>query len=178
MSTLLRRTSLALAFLPAIALSPRDALAGDHAIGVDGDFAAPIDSRVESGGGFGIRYGYQLQLPLFLLQPEIGFTDHMLSGDSEPTIYRGVVGARMGFLEIVRPGLFAHLGVGHLTADVPGDEDFTNTAFTWDGGVFLDFVLIPLFNFGVHGAYNQLVGDEVEGGISWGTVGLHGELVF
>jgi len=181
MSPLLRRTTILIApiaIVIAATLTSRGALAaGNHVIGVEGDYAIPIDSVAESGGGFGIRYGYQFQIPLFLIQPEIGFTDHIMGGNVSPTVYRGVAGVRAGIGEIVRLGVYGHLGVGHLTADTPGDN-VSHTAFTWDGGAFFDVTVIPLLNLGVHGGYDQLTGEESDGGLSWGVVGVHGEFVF
>src|SRR6185312_13789027 len=76
-------------------------------IGADLDIGFPLNSRGDSGGGFGIRLGQELHLPLVAITPELGFTYHNFSGDFGPKIYRGVAGLRLGIGEVIRPGAFA-----------------------------------------------------------------------
>ena len=143
-------------------------------IGGDLDLAFPIDSRGGTGGGFGVRLGDELHVPLVALTPELGFTYHNLSGDSGPSIYRGIAGLRLGLGEIVRPGAFAHIGYGHFVPMYGPNKD----AFTWDVGGFLDVTVIPLLNVGVHVAYNQIDADYTKGSYSFLTLGLDAALVF
>lgn len=143
------------------------------AIAVDLDYAVPIDSDYDSGGGFAVRVGQQLRLPLIAITPELAFADH--SFPDGPTAYRGLAGLRLGFGEIIRPGVFAHLGLGHLTLPSPFPS---HTAFTYDAGVFLDLTVIPLLDLGIHGGYNRLNEGEGVAAFDWATIGAHAALVF
>jgi hypothetical protein len=143
-------------------------------IGADLDVGFPLHSRGDSGWGFGIRLGQELHGPLLVLTPEIGFTYHGFSGDFGPKIYRGIIGARLGIGEIIRPGAFVHVGLGHF---VPTYGDNQN-AFTLDAGGFLDLTIIPFLNVGAHVAYNRVDADYGSGAYAFLTVGLHAALVF
>lgn len=172
----LRRASFAAA-LSAVAVSTfffsRSAEAAPT-IGADLDVTFPTHSRGDSGGGFGIRLGQQLHVPLAVLTPEIGFSYHNFSGDFGPKIYRGLFGLRLGFGEVLRPGAFAHVGIGHF---VPTFGDNRN-AFAFDAGGFLDLTIIPLIDVGAHAAYNRVDADYSSGAYGYVTVGLHAALVF
>ena len=150
------------------------------AIAADLDFAIPVDSDAESGGGFGIRLGYQLKVTEVFLTPELAFTYHAFSGDFDPTVYRGLAGLRLGIGKIIRPGVFGHLGIGRFAIDVPflDDIDISHTAFTYDIGAFLEFVLLPLLNLGVHAAYNHINSGNHAPGFQWVTLGAQAALVF
>jgi hypothetical protein len=80
---------------------------------------------------------------------------------------------------VIRPSVFAHVGVGHLRYDVPitGDRE-GRTNVTGDAGLALDFTLIPLLDLGVHGAYNVLAGGENSDSFSWLQAGVHATFVF
>lgn len=142
----------------------------------DLDYAAPIDSAAHAGGGFGIRLGQQVHIPLLVFNPELGFTYHGFTQDTSPKVYRGIAGLRLGFGEIIRPGVFAHVGLGHL--DVGGVPDRSHTAFTYDAGAFIDFTALPLLDIGVHAAYNRLTADDSGPTFQFWTAGAHVALVF
>lgn len=144
------------------------------AIAADLDYAAPIDSDAKSGAGFAIRLGQQIHVPMIVLTPEIVFADHTFS-DSGPTAYRGLAGLRLGFGEIIRPGVYAHLGFGSLSLP---DPEPSHTAFTYDGGAFLDLTVLPLLDIGVHGAYNRLNSGKGVEPFEWVTLGAHAALIF
>ena len=147
----------------------------DTVIAGDLDYVFPLGSKADSGGGFGIRVGSQLHVPLLVLTPELGFTYDGFSGDFGPRVYRGIAGLRVGVGEVIRPGVFGHLGVGRMTSA----PDASHTAFTYDAGIFLDFTLLPILNIGVHGAYNHLNGGEASfANYEWVTLGAHAALVF
>lgn len=150
----------------------------DTMIAADFEARVPIDlGGVSSGPGLGIRVGYQLHLPLIILTPELGFNwGHFGDG---PTIYRGIAGARIGIGELLRFGVQAHVGFGHFSVDVSGD-DVSHTGFSLDGGLFLDLTILPLLDIGVHMNYARISGDADEGlePVQWLAFGLHAALVF
>lgn len=149
----------------------------DTAIAGDLDWTLPINSNADSGGGFGIRLGQHIHFPMLALTPELGFTYAGFGGDFGPKVYRGVAGLRIGVGEILRPGVYAHLGVGRMELDTPG-PDFSHTAFTYDAGGFIDLTLLPVLNIGVHAAYNRLNGSDTGDAFEWATVGAHAALIF
>jgi len=144
------------------------------AIAADLDYAAPIDSDMKSGGGFAIRVGQQLHVPMLVLTPELVFSDHTFA-DNGPTAYRGLAGLRLGVGELIRPGVYGHLGFGSLSMPDPVPS---HTAFTYDAGIFLDLTVLPLLDLGVHGAYNRLNAGDGVPTFEWATIGAHAALVF
>jgi hypothetical protein len=165
------------AAVAALAFTVSRAARADTAIAADLNWVAPIDSSLKSGGGFGVRVGYYTHLPLITLVPELGFTYASFGGDYPGTVYRGIAGMRLGIGEVLRPGVFAHIGVAQLTADGP-PPDPSHTALSFDAGAFLDFTLLPIINVGAHAAYNRLNASDEGYALDWMTLGLHGEIVF
>jgi hypothetical protein len=170
----------AAAVLCIFAIAPRSA----HAWNLSGDldFVEPVSSNYNKGGwGFGVRVGEELHLPLLALTPEIGFT-YASFADVGPSVYRGIVGANLGIGEVLRFGVSAHIGFGHVSVEsVPALElvgEVTHTAFTWDGGLFLELTLLPIINVGIHGAYNSAAGKDNADGLHWFTGGVHATFVF
>ena len=167
-------------------LAPNIARA-DTTIAGDLDLDVPVSADyAKTGGGFGIRIGQQLHLPLISLNPEIGFAYASFAdrksdiGVGGPTIYRGIVGLRLGLGEILRFGVLAHVGYGYISVDVPASlklDDPSHTAFTYDAGIFLDFTALPLLNIGVHAAYNHVSGKGELEPLHWVQLGAHAALV-
>lgn len=174
-----RRALAAGAAVAACSLAAPSARA-DTVIAADLDFVVPINDESEdisSGAGFGIRVGQQLDVPALVLTPELGFTYAGFDGGVKA--YRGVAGLRLGVGEILRPGVFAHAGIGRLSVDVPsGVPDPSHTAFTFDAGAFLDFTLLPFLNIGAHAAYNRQAGSDELDAFQWASLGAHAALVF
>lgn len=118
--------------------------------------------------------GQQLQLPLLVLTPELVFNYQTFAGGAETSVYRGLAGVRFGVGEILRPGVYAHLGYGSMDSAYAESSD----GLSYDAGAFLDFTLLPLLNIGAHAAYaGQALGGS-EPAFDWVTVGLHAALVF
>jgi hypothetical protein len=170
----------AAAALCVFAIAPRHA----HALNLSGDldYVDPVSSNYDKGGwGFGIRVGEELHLPLLALTPEIGFT-YASFADVGPSVYRGIVGANLGIGEVLRFGVSAHIGFGHVSVEsLPALElvgEVTHTAFTWDGGLFLELTLLPIINVGIHAAYNSAAGKDNADGLHWITAGAHATFVF
>ena len=177
-----RCLSLAARFLPALLLSTvmlvatRGAQAkSGTSIGVDLDYTNGVEeSAVGSGTGFNGRLGYKLDLKLLQLTPEIGGGYHAFSGDAGAKFSQGIVGARVAFLKVLEPGLYAHIGYGHLAASI-GDG---RSGATVDAGVTLDLTLLPLVDLGVHGGYNGMLKSGDSRAFDTYVVGVHGALIF
>jgi hypothetical protein len=151
----------------------------DMTIGADLDMHVPISiNNVNTGAGFGVRLGTELHLPLVVLNPEFAFTYASFSKDQPPTVYRGVAGARLGFGELIRFGVMAHVGFGYVNWK-PGPDNYSHSGLTYDIGIFLEFTALPLLNIGVHAAYNRMASDEGQPDpLQWLSVGLHATIVF
>lgn len=150
----------------------------DTTIGADLDLHVPLEiNNVSTGGGFGIRLGQELHLPLISINPEIGFTYASFSKDAPPKIYRGVAGIRIGMGELMRIGVLGHVGFGHVSWR-PGDHDYDHTGLTYDLGLFLELTALPLLNIGMHGAYNRMATDDAQNEtLHWLQLGVHATLV-
>jgi hypothetical protein len=107
------------------------------------------------GPAVALRLGYGFKAPMIRFTPEAKF-----AFESPGTPRAGAImgGARLNFLEVVSPAVFAH--AGGLVGDIRG--------FVWDAGVGLDFTLIPLLDVGVYGAFYQTRGATFDfGDASW-----------
>ena len=177
-----RRRSLALRLLPAF-LGCGALLAGAHeasaksgtAIGVDLDYTNGINEPGVSGGtGFNGRLGYKLDLAVLQLTPEIGGGYHTFAGDAGAKLSQGIVGGRLQFLKVLEPGIYAHLGYGHLAAR--GTDGYSGA--TADAGVTLDLTLLPLVDIGAHAGYNGLLKSGDRPAFDSYVLGLHAALIF
>jgi hypothetical protein len=165
-------------------------LAGDANLGVP--VKAPY---VSSGPGFGLRLGTRFGFPSALETLELGF-DYATFAETSAnsgtnntafSAYRGVVGARLGLDGVLRPGLFAHCGIGHVTGQVvvqPTGSDprtialLTHTGFTWDGGAYLDLAPTSFLELGVQVSYVHISPSAVARSFQWLMLGAHLALVF
>lgn len=176
-----RRRTLALRLLPALIagsallVSARSAHAkSGTSIGVDIDYTNGINEPAVSGGtGFNGRLGYKLDLIVLQLTPEIGGGYHTFAGDAGLKFAQGIVGGRMQFLKVLEPGIYAHLGYGHLSGDFPGYSGATG-----DAGVTLDLTLLPLVDIGAHAGYNGMFKSGDHPAFDSYVLGLHGALIF
>jgi hypothetical protein len=151
----------------------------DTTLAADLDAAVPVNQDfVSSGYGFGLRLGRRLDAKVVYLAGEIGASYYSLGDVLQPRIYRGLVGARLGFGSIVRPVIFGHVGVARINFAEPPGIDLDRTGLAWDAGLGLDFTLLPLINLGVHGAYNSIGPHANANAFTWATVGANIELVF
>jgi hypothetical protein len=137
---------------------------------VDAEFAYPEDRPgVHRGWGAGARVGKHWDLWLIELTPELGGSYSSFPGPASARAYRGVLGARVAVGFIIEPSVFAHAGVGHLRhASEP-----TVTDLTYDGGLGLDFTLIPKIDLGVHATWIAVDGSDTSQQFSWLALGAH-----
>jgi hypothetical protein len=144
-------------------------------IGVDLDYTHGIEEpRVGAGTGFNVRLGYKLDLIAAQLTPEIGGAYHTFSGDAGAKLAQGIVGGRLQFLKVLEPGIYAHLGYGHLGYAV-GDG---HSGATGDAGVTLDLTILPLIDLGVHAGYNGMLKSGNYPAFDTYVLGVHGALIF
>ena len=143
-------------------------------VGVDLDYTNGINEpHVGSGTGFNVRLGYKLDLLVLQVTPEIGGAYHTFSGDASPSFSQGIVGGRLQFGKILEPGLYAHLGYGHVSAEGAG-----HSGATADAGVTLDLTLLPLIDVGVHAGYNGMLKSGDYDAFDTYVLGVHGALIF
>ena len=178
-----RRHSLAPRLLLPAALAATTLLVGARsahaksgtAIGVDLDYTNGVNERYVSGGtGFNVRLGYKLDLAVLQLTPEIGGGYHTFAGDAGAKLSQGIVGGRLQFLKVLEPGIYAHLGYGHLSSSMGEGR----SAATADAGVTLDLTILPLIDVGVHAGYNGLLKSGDYQAFDSYVLGLHGALIF
>ncbi len=141
---------------------------------LDLEYIVFTDRALDNGVGGALRLGRQLGGPLMSLTPEIGGSYHSLNGVYDGSMYRGFVGARLSIGAVIQPGIFGHVGYGHIFfRDVSGPLDPSHGALTYDFGGTLDFTLVPVLDFGAHAAYNGLAANDDFGRINWISAGGH-----
>jgi hypothetical protein len=140
-----------------LAVSPGEARAAPK-VAVDVDFALPISMNgVKAGFGGALRGGYDVNLGLVHLMPEVGLGLNKLTGDVSPLIFRGFAGGRFGIGVLVRFDVFAHIGyahVGYTRTPVGGASEGYGTP-VFDTGLALDFTALPVLDLGIHASYNS-----------------------
>jgi hypothetical protein len=159
-----------------------DEKAGDQAgstkAGLDLEYVFVEGDAFDNGAGGAVRLGREFGAVLVSLTPEIGASYHSLNGVFDASLYRGFGGLRVSFLKVIEPGIFAHVGYGHISFRDVGPIDPSHGSLTYDVGGTLDFTLLPILDIGVHGAYNGLAADGDFERINWVTLGGHATLQF
>lgn len=141
---------------------PKLALDGEAAFGLEPD-------RMSSGAGGALRLGFELDATILSLTPEVGASYHAFGGDdASTTAFRGFGGARLALGAVVRPGIYGHAGYAHV-----GYGDTSRDAPTFDGGVFLDFTLLPVVDLGLHGGYAMIAASPDGPSNHWLNGGAH-----
>jgi hypothetical protein len=152
--------------------------AADTIVGVDLNFNNAIgEEDADSGAGVDVYFGPRLDLTILTLTTELTGGFHDFGGDYDPAVYRLMGGGRIGIGAIIRPSIFAHVGVGHLRFDEPfGDGRDGRTNVAGDLGAALDFTILPLVDLGVQGSYNVVGGGDEP--FEWLQAGVHVTFVF
>jgi hypothetical protein len=170
-----RPLALAAATAAAALIAWPQTAAAETVIGADLNFN---DSLVEgdagNGAGVDVYFGPRLDLAILTLTTELSGGYHDFAGALDPTAYRLLAGGRLGVGVIIRPSVFAHIGVGHLRFDDPfGDGRDGRTNLAGDVGLALDFTVLPLVDIGVQGSYNTIAGDDDDDAFEWLQAGVH-----
>jgi hypothetical protein len=151
----------------------------DTLIGVQGNLNTLTQpSRDGTGVGIDFLLGKRLDLTLVTLGTELLFGVHSFAGADEAKAYRALAGANLGVGSILRPSVFAHIGVGHIAVAEDAFPDQSRTALAGDVGVALDFTLLPVLDIGVQGSYNAIRGTSSTDPFRWFQGGVHATLVF
>jgi len=165
------------------------------AVAGDLDLVRPVAiDDLGMGGSLGLRLGTEWQGRLAVITPELGVSYSLFTkrGNQEypPAVFRGVAGLRLGFMlgMSARLGMMAHVGVGYVQwskhwyddpySEKRGYQDLSHSCFTYDAGVFLDFIVTWTTTFGLHVAYNRVTDDHKQNEpLDWLQFGLHGALL-
>jgi hypothetical protein len=158
----------------ALTLWPRSATA-QTTLGIDLAFNDGTDqTETDSGAGVDIYFGPRLDLAILSLTTELSGGLHDFGGPLDPTVYRVLAGGRLGVGFILRPSVFAHVGVGHLRVDeLVGSGRDSRTNLAGDLGLALDFTVLPLMDIGLQGSYNVIAGGSDSEAFEWLQAGVH-----
>lgn len=151
-------------------------------IALEADFALPVSvNGAKPGAGGALRGGYDIDLTLLHVMPEVGLGFHKLTDSAGPSVFRGFAGGRAGIGAGVRLDGFAHIGYGYLGTPSPpvGAVNSSYGAPIFDAGLALDFTLIPVVDLGLHGSYNTaLTRNGAADTPRWIGLGVHLAFVF
>lgn len=139
-------------------------------LALDAEVAGALQpDRMYTGAGGALRLGFELDATILSLTPEVGGSYHAFGGETDSTsIFRGFGGARLALGAVVRPGIYGHAGYAHV-----GHGDSSRSAATYDGGLFLDFTLLPVIDLGIHGGYAMVAGNADGPANHWLNGGAH-----
>jgi hypothetical protein len=155
-----------------------------NTLGIDLAFSDSVrDSRygTPAGAGVDVFFGPRMDLGLVALTTELDGGFHDFGGAADPTVYRGMAGGRLAIGAIIRPSVFAHIGVGHLRwNELPGISDVrdSRTNLATNVGAALDFTLLPLVDLGLQLSYNSIKGGADTPAFDWAEAGAHVIFVF
>jgi len=141
---------------------------GGTRLAFDLDYVNGLESEANLGTGYGgaVRFGREYDILLLSLTPELMGTLHTFS-NPDALQFAGMAGGRATIFKVIEPGVFAHVGAGHVN---PSRAD-SLTGFAFDVGLSLDLTIIPAVDLGVHGAYDSVSWEN--GTLDWYRVGAH-----
>jgi hypothetical protein len=166
---------LAVAAAAATLIARPQTAAAETVVGIDLNFNdSLVGEDAGNGAGVDVFFGPRLDLAILTLTTELSAGFHDFAGELDPTVYRGMAGGRLGVGVIIRPSVFAHIGVGHLRFDDAfGDGRDGRTNLAGDVGAALDFTILPLVDLGIQGSYNTIAGDDDDDAFEWLQAGAH-----
>lgn len=172
---ILSRPGLVVAVAAAAVIALPRTAAAETVVGVDLNFNDAIaGDDAASGAGLDLYFGPRLDLAILTLTTELSGGYHNFGGPFDSNVYRLMGGGRLGVGVVIRPSVFAHLGVGHLRYEdlLDGGRD-GRTNVAGDLGAALDFTLLPLVDLGVQASYNIVAGDDSTDAFEWLQAGVH-----
>ena len=137
------------------ATSAQNAFA-DISIGAEAGFLYTLTRASDDRFGFGFagRLGYDIDLSILHLIPEIKVAYDRVPLDINVNVLRPMVGLRatigIAFLAIVG---FAHVGYG-APLGYDGQLDASGVVYEFGGGI--DFTSIPIIDIGIWGSWSQV----------------------
>ncbi|HEX2677635.1 MAG TPA: hypothetical protein VHM19_13370 [Polyangiales bacterium] len=141
-------------------------------IGVDLSRIVSVSLRgIKVGNGMALRLGGELDALIITMIPEAIFSYDAFD-DSGLNVSSARAGGRLRFLKVLEPGLFLHAGVASVD---PGAAYWSPML---DGGLTLDFTLLPLIDLGVHAAYDGVLASGHHAAFGYGSAGAHVAFVF
>jgi len=154
--------------------------AAESTLGVDLNFNDANDLSDTQGAGVDVYFGPRMDLKLLDLTTELSLGFHDFGGELDPAVYRLMAGGRLGIPFVIRPSVFAHLGVGHLRFNDPlgADERDGRTNLAADVGAALDLSIIPAVDLGIQVSYNVVAGDDNNAAFDWMLAGAHVVFIF
>ena len=162
----------------AVCLSWSGSAAASNTLGVDLSYNDGVGETGSTGAGVDVFFGPRMDLGLVALTTELDAGFHDFGGSAEPTVYRGMAGGRLALGAVIRPAVFAHIGVGHLRwNDFPLGRD-SRTGLATDLGAALDFTILPLVDLGIQLSYNAVAAGSGEPAFDWMQAGAHVIFVF
>lgn len=141
----------------------------------DGAFPTTGSNLLNGGGGFNVRLGSQMHLPLLRLAGEVGYGyEHLFAyqAPSDWTTHRAFAGARLGVGELLVPFVFGHVGYGWRTTP---DNSYSGSGVAFDAGAGLDLNL-GIIAVGGHLGYAVIEAQPATP--QWVIAGLDATIVF
>jgi len=161
---------------------PASKACANATFGADVGFNTPISVRnVGSGFGVGVRLGTDLTTQAVVINPEIAFNYAQYSRYEPPTLYRGLVGVRIGVGDTLRLGVIGHFGFCYVdwsraySRDQSNPIDLSQTTGTYDFGGFIELHAAPEVAIGLFALYSGLVATAPgqEDPLRWAQIGAH-----
>lgn len=171
--------ALASVFAVVLLVAPGDAHA-DPYVGLDVGAGVPIPDSFavepKTGPSVNLRFGYRLPVPVVYLSAEALGSWQNFPGDAfTQRVLSGRGGFRVGLDALIGLKVYSHIGYTNLSGK--GDELTVDIAgMSWDAGLAIDFTLLPVVDFGIHGGYTTLMDDA--GDLNWVEAGAHVEVSF
>lgn len=144
---------------------------------VDSGEAADAFASTPAGAGFDLGLGLRSTGRFWFSTAELTGGFHDFGGELDPKVSRLMLGSRLGLDWIVRPSIFAHFGVGHISiadAAQAATPDI-GTHFTGDLGLAFDVSVAPGIELGVTGSTNWIGFSD---SFDWLQAGGHITFVF